>query len=238
MRGALLYLLIAAGAITSCSGYRMVVQGVDFDRFSASHTAGDQETGKKRAAHHNDLGVLLEKEGDLEGALRQYRLAIRNNPDLAVAYFNAGNISVHRGRLDEAEGYYRSALRRDPNHSRALNNLAWVYLLRKENIGRAIELLDRALESDPEQSYLYLDSLGWAYYLDGRRKNAVAFLNQALEETPPDRISLIGETHYHLGLIFREEGEREKSRSHLEKCLQHNPAPKRRIEIERILESD
>ncbi len=230
----LLFFLLLGG----CSNYRMVVQGVDFDRLAASYPAGEEEKiTRERAAYHNDLGVLLEEEGDLEGAIKQYRLAIRKDPDLAIAYFNAGNVSVRRGMLDQAVAYYRKALRRRPDHPRTLNNLAWVYLLRRENIESAVELLNRAARADPENPYLYLDSLGWAHYLAGRRGEALGFLQRALRETPPGQTYLLGEAHYHLGLIFQEGRDREKAEFHLRKCLSLNPSPERKTEIDQLLEN-
>jgi tetratricopeptide (TPR) repeat protein len=54
---------------------------------------------KRNAAYHNDLGVLLEKKGELTDALEQYRLARTEDPDLILAYINAGNVNVKwRGR--------------------------------------------------------------------------------------------------------------------------------------------
>ena len=51
---------------------------------------------KRKAAYHNDLGVLLEKEGELTDALEQYRLARTEEPDLDPGLYYAGNVNVKR----------------------------------------------------------------------------------------------------------------------------------------------
>jgi len=51
---------------------------------------------KRNVAYHNDLGVRLEKEGELTDALEQYRLTRTEDPDLILAYINAGNVNVKR----------------------------------------------------------------------------------------------------------------------------------------------
>lgn len=226
------FCLLSAG----CSGYRLTVQGVELDRLAGSQPAGipDEPAGSE-AAQHNDLGVALEKEGELEHALRQYKIARRKDPALVVAIVNAGNVCVKLNNLAGAVYYYQSALEREPDNPRALNNLAWVYILQGEKLPSAISLLERAIAADPDHRYLYLDSLGWAYYQNGRAVEAISVLKNALEETPPGDGYLLGEANYHLGVIYHSQGKREKAVTHFKKCLELNPSPERESEIELLL---
>jgi len=205
-------------ALYGCSNYRVTVQGVPLDHFIDSRpVAADSVAARRKAAYHNDLGVLLEREGELTGALEQYRLARREDPTLVLAYINAGNVNVKLGKLTEAEDLYRQAIKMDPDQPEALNNLAWVYILRGEKPEEAIQLLERAIQADQENRYRYLDSLGWAFYRDGRTDEALDILKQALAETPPEEKYLLGETHYHLGLIYRDEGKTSLAEDHFRK---------------------
>jgi tetratricopeptide (TPR) repeat protein len=219
-------------ALSGCSSYRVTIQGVTLDHFIESRpVAPDSMAARRKAAYHNDLGVLLEKEGELTDALEQYRLARKEDPDLVLAYINAGNVNVKLEKLTEAEDLYRHALELDPDQTEALNNLAWVHILRGENLDEAVTLLERAIRADQENSYRYLDSLGWAMYIEGKADEAMDTLKKALSETPPEEKYLLGETHYHLGLIYRGEGETSLAENHFQESLKIYPSPEREKEI-------
>ncbi len=229
--GKYLFLLLCP-ALAGCSSYRVVVQGVEVDRMIASRQApADPEGEKRRAAFHNDLGVLLEREGDLEGALEQYRTAREIDPGLVPAYVNAGNVRFQLGEFDQAVRLYREALEIDPDNPRALNNLAWVMVTEDRDLEEAVELLQRALDADPENRYRYLDSLGWARYRRGETEAALATLEEALVQTPEEETYLLAETHHHLGLILRETGETERAAFHFEESLRLRPDPEREREL-------
>ncbi len=226
-------ILLLCPALAGCSSYRVVVQGVEVDRMIASRPA-DPEEEKRLAAFHNDLGVLLEAEGDLEEALEQYRTARAIDPGLVAAYVNAGNVRFKLGDLEEAKRLYREALEREPENPRALNNLAWVMVMEDRDLEEAVELLERALAADPEHQYRYLDSLGWARYRRGETDAALAILREALEQTPEEETYLLAETYYHLGVILRETGDREGAVFHFQQSLQHQADPGRQKELEEM----
>jgi tetratricopeptide (TPR) repeat protein len=232
------YFLVALLTLSGCSSYRVTVQGVPLDHFIESRTvSSDSLSAKREAAYHNDLGVLLEREGDLTGALEQYRIARKQDPELVLAYINAGNVNVKLEQLTEAEDLYRQALNRDPDQPEALNNLAWVHILRGENLTEAITLLEHAIRADQENRYRYLDSLGWAMQIDGRTEEALEILKTALAETPPEEKYLLGETHYHLGLIYHGEAKSDLAEEHFRKSLDIYPSLEREKEIENLAPS-
>jgi len=61
-------------------------------------------------AAHNDLGIMLYKQRDLNGAVAEYRETIRLLPDYAEAHNNLGNALREMGNLDDAIAEYRKAL--------------------------------------------------------------------------------------------------------------------------------
>jgi len=228
---------IAAGilclVLSGCSSYRVTVQGVEVDRLIESRKAPSApEAEKREAVFHNDLGVLLEREDDLAGALKQYRLARQKDPGLVPAYVNAGNVRVKLGELGEAKRLYRAALDRDPANPRALNNLAWAMILEDGDLDGAISLLTLALASDPEHPYLYLDTMGWALYRRGDVEDALSTLALALEQTPEEEAYLRAETHHHLAVILREAGKKEEAARHLRESIRYRPDPQRERELE------
>jgi tetratricopeptide (TPR) repeat protein len=57
---------------------------------------------------HNELGLLARKNGDFEGAERQYLACLEHDPDNDAAYLNLGILyELYLGRLPEALASYR-----------------------------------------------------------------------------------------------------------------------------------
>ncbi len=232
-----IFILLPA-LLGGCSNYRVSVQGVDLDLLNRSFSPQAIPGSKtSAAAGHNNLGIILEEGGNLSGALTQYRLALEADPELTVAYVNAGNVCLKLNNFAGADYYYRAALRLNPDNPRALNNLAWLYLQKDKQIPEALILIQRALTADSAHSYLYLDSLGWALSRNGEGEEAIRTLKTALKETPVEETYLLAETHYHLGLIYRDKSDEQKARQHLEKSLELTKAPSRKSEIKALLKS-
>jgi tetratricopeptide (TPR) repeat protein len=105
---------------------------------------------------HLDLGVAYEKKGEFAGAIKEYNLAAQKIP-LANLYL--GNAHFQKGDLGLAEKYYRRAIREEPGHADAYNNLAWLYYMKRENLGVAEELALKAMELNPEKKAIYGDTL-------------------------------------------------------------------------------
>ncbi|HVT02958.1 MAG TPA: tetratricopeptide repeat protein [Thermoanaerobaculia bacterium] len=70
--------------------------------------------------------VALESEGKNREAATIYESITRDQPALALAWTNLGNVRSTMGQKREAEAAYREALVLDPNDRDTLNNLAWL----------------------------------------------------------------------------------------------------------------
>jgi pentatricopeptide repeat protein len=60
-----------------------------------------------------------------------------------------------------------------------------MYAERGQNLPEAVELIQKALELDPENGY-FIDSLGWAYYQQGKYAEALRELQRAAERAKDD----------------------------------------------------
>jgi tetratricopeptide (TPR) repeat protein len=56
------------------------------------------------------LAMEYRNAGDLETAIREFRLLIAANPDYAAAYYHGGQALERSGKLDEARELYRKGI--------------------------------------------------------------------------------------------------------------------------------
>ncbi|MFC1650985.1 tetratricopeptide repeat protein [Candidatus Latescibacterota bacterium] len=98
------------------------------------------------------------------------------------------------GQFEKAEKALLSILEQSPDDPLALNNLAYMYLENTKNYSKAIDMVNQALETEPDNG-AYLDTLGWAYYLKGNYKRAMKNIEKALEVADDEDKGIIFE-HY------------------------------------------
>jgi tetratricopeptide (TPR) repeat protein len=83
-----------------------------------------------------------------------------------------------QGDLDGAERALRDLIARDPIDANALNSLGYMLADRGVRLEEAITLVQRALKIEPGNPS-YLDSLGWAYFQQGKLELADPHLTEA-----------------------------------------------------------
>lgn len=116
---------------------------------------------------HLKLGMAYEKDGEFDNAIREYKTAARRLP---TAYFYLGNVHFQKNELDQAERYYKKAIRTESHNADVHNNLAWLYYIREENLDKAENLALRAMALDPSKRDVYMDTLEKVRELKGRNK--------------------------------------------------------------------
>lgn len=126
---------------------------------------------------HGNLGATLMEKGDLEGAIVQFREALRYNHGYELARLNLGQALSSLGRDDEAEGQFQEVLRQRPGDERAHFCLGRHFAAR-ERWDEAIRHLERAVRLNPGFAQAYVDLAG-ALMKAGRNDEAVNALRDA-----------------------------------------------------------
>lgn len=98
---------------------------------------------------------------------------------------------------EQTEKHLRACLDHDPNDADVLNFLGYHLAEEDRKLGEAEDLLERALQMDPENGF-YLDSLGWIYYRQGKAELAVDYIQRAIRAMGSDDAIL----RDHLGDAF------------------------------------
>ncbi len=102
-----------------------------------------------------NLGALLKKKGDLDGALAQYEAAARIDPTQPMSHFNLGVVHRARGYLEPALRAYEYAIVLDPNYGAAYQNLG-VVLFKLGRLPESKRAFEKAIaliaSSDPRES--------------------------------------------------------------------------------------
>lgn len=105
---------------------------------------------------HLNLGVAYEKKGELDSAIKEYKIASKKLP---IAYVYMGNVYFQKKEYDEAETHYKKAIKKYPENADAYNNLAWLYYIKKENLDEAETLAIKAIELNSSKESIYKDTL-------------------------------------------------------------------------------
>jgi tetratricopeptide (TPR) repeat protein len=165
---------------------------------------------------HNGLGALMQKQGDLEGALGHLQQAVSIDPQFPEAQNNLGVVFEGLGRIDDARAAFERTLEISPDYALAHRNLAGI-LQRQGDAAGAVAHLLRALVLDPEMAEARL-KLGAIYAGQGRLAESAREFETLLELAPDLPVA-----HYNLGRVLGAMGQTERARFHLQRVLVLDP---------------
>jgi hypothetical protein len=74
---------------------------------------------------HDNLGLVLERAGNVQDAISHWELALKIKPNDADAHNNLGVVLAQQGKIQDAIGHWQQALRIKPHLAEAHNNLAY-----------------------------------------------------------------------------------------------------------------
>jgi Flp pilus assembly protein TadD len=206
------------------------------------------------AEAHYGLGSVYLKQEKLAGARASFEQAVKLSPSYPStrpnAWNNLGLLATREGRIDDAIHNFEEALRVNPSHWIALENLGNAYRQQKR-WPEALETLQRAVSlqpQDPEANY----SLAMVYAQTDDTAHAYQYLERALQLRPayPEALNNRGilylrtqrrdeavrsfeecirvapgfdQAYLNLARIYAIEGNREKARTVLLELLKQHP---------------
>ena len=210
--------LAAAAALIALLGAKTWVQTAHWkdSRSLFSHAA--RVTSGNYIAHLN-LGLIHERENDLNGALELYRMTAKERPAYAKinAHENVASVLIRQGRHTEARRELEAAIALNPKSSIAYNSLGSLMMLSNEN-DKAATYLQRALELDPKNRGAQIN-LGMSLTLLGRWDEAIAQLTPLVREEPK---RLLARTS--LASAFAGKGDKDRALEELNQILEIDPS--------------
>ena len=159
------------------------------------------------------LGLTSQEKGEYEEAIKHYNQAIRNKPQLAVAYCNRGAARDTLGQHRDAIADFDEAIRLNPQDATTYYNRGNA----KGKLGRhkeAIADFDEAIRMYPHDAKAYC-SLGNAKGALGRHDEAIEAFNAAVRIDPE-----LTAAYYGRGLSFKVIGKYEKALADLQCALE------------------
>jgi protein O-GlcNAc transferase len=177
----------------------------------AGETADDTAVERFIEAGHG-----LEDAGDFDGALREYRRALAQAPNLPRTHMNVGNALRRLERWDEAIASQRNAVACAPDYARARFNLG-ILLGERGERGAGIEELLEALRLEPSMFEARV-RLAEFYEEENRYDDAERELQHALALAPSNSGILMN-----VGLFYLRQGRVEDALQSLQLARQLDP---------------
>lgn len=162
---------------------------------------------------------LLARDKKTAQALAAARDAAAKWPDSTGLAFLLGSLLDEKGEKSEAMSVMEAILKKQPDNFQALNYVGFTLADENRDLARALELLTRADELSPNQSYI-VDSLAWALFRAGKGEEALRQIRRAINlgEQPDAAI------WDHYGDIARNQGKRDEARKAYRRAIELKPA--------------
>lgn len=154
-------------------------------RFSLANLYATQENHRAAVA---EVTMLIDELGsDAEDDAWRY-------------YVTRGGSYIALEKWEKAEADLKKSVELAPEEATALNYLGYSWAERGENLEEAFELIEKAVELQPNSGAI-IDSLGWAHYQLGNYNEAVGHLEQAasIEPSDPTITDHLGDVYWQLG---------------------------------------
>jgi tetratricopeptide (TPR) repeat protein len=161
-------------------------------------------------------GEMLVDAGQNNEALALYNTALQQDPDDGDLLYARSLAFERLNQIDHAEADLKKILDKTPDDARALNALGYMLTVHTNRYEEAQKLIARAIELSPNDPAV-IDSMGWLQFKQGRPKEALPYLQKAMNLFPDPEIAA------HLGEVLWSLGDKDQARSVLSGALKDAP---------------
>ncbi len=190
----------------------------DQDRFDEvlSIAARARAAAGEDAKTANLEGLSFMRLADSTRAVERFTRALELDSTLYPAAGSLGLLYEAQNELDRAVFHYEWAIRLSDSAAIYMNNLSYSFAVRGIELEHAMELVDAALDKEPENPS-FLDTKGWIYYKLGDHRQALQWIKRALkhEQSAP--------LHEHVGDIYTAMNKPSQARASFERALELDP---------------
>ncbi len=180
--------------------------------FFASISKGQEQSNNRDYQYVLIEAVKKKNLGNLPEAIKLYGLVIKDKPDCAVAYFEAGSIYLATNQLDLARKNLAMAYALDPGNE-------WYTIAYMNSLGaleeheEVVEILKGKIKDDPEKIEWEFE-LALSYFNMGKSRKAIRTLEKIEKENGfSEKITLLKAS------IYESEEEYELAREEIEKVM-------------------
>jgi Flp pilus assembly protein TadD len=191
-----------------------------------------EKGAKQRADIYIRMGEAYRRAGDWQNAIAATQKAREVQPDSVPVLTTLGVILDQAGQWTQARQVYEAALKFDPNHAIALNNLAFLEAEHGGDLNRAQTYAQRAKQFLPNRPEV-ADTLGWIYLKRNLAANAVDVFAELVRNNPHSSTF-----HYHLGKAYDQQGDKVGAVRELNAALRENPPADELKSIKELLQRD
>lgn len=178
-----------------------------------SVTPGDQQEFVRLALTKE---LVLRDADELPRAMSVLDDAVARYPGNTDLLYARGLLAAQLDRIVEHEKDMRALLEEDPNNAHALNALGYTLADATDRTQEAYDLIKKALAMRPDDPFI-LDSMGWVQYRLGNHRQAIEYLQKALDKRPDAEIAA------HLGEVLWVTGEKEQAQEIWDRARQTDP---------------
>jgi tetratricopeptide (TPR) repeat protein len=139
--------------------------------------------------------------------------ALLSKTNNAAALLEIGEIHQQAHQYDKARDAYEKLVAIEPKSALALNNLAYLYSEKFQDLDKAAQLAERARAARPQDPFS-ADTLAWIYFKRGQYQRALGLLQDSLEKQPNSP-----EVQMHLGMTYYMMEEEDLARVHLQQAV-------------------
>jgi len=170
------------------------------------------------AEAYTRLGLVLsDLKHDHVGAVRAFRDLIQLRAGDPLAHFNLGYVLRRQGRLDDAMGEYRAAIRLNPDFAEAFSNLGEILCDLKSNQDEARAALREAIRLKPDDAVSHCN-LGNSLRISGRLDEAMAEYRETIRLEPR-----LAAAHYGLGAVLLLQGNASEAMAEYRETIRLKP---------------